>query len=121
MQLRKEGIKLMGIFDRKKTNATADNLMALIDEPAEPETLDQNAVLSYLTDLSDDDYKKLCKVAEVYRKADKQANEIMGKVTGAEHIEVRIVPKENDPGFIDTADEKLKQTKGTTENAKTTK
>lgn len=111
----------MGFFDRKKQTAASETVMALIDEPAEPEALDQNAVLSYLTDLSDDEYKKLCKVAEVYRKADKQANEIMGKVTDGERIEVRVVAKPADDTFIETDTQVTKKTKGTTENAKTTK
>lgn len=92
--------------------------MALINEPAEPETLDQNAVLSYLTDLSDDDYKKLIKVADVYRTADKKANEIMDKVPDGDKVEVRIIPANS--GSTDLSFEETEE-KGTTENAKTTK
>lgn len=119
MQLKIRGI--MGIFDRKKPNAATDEIMALIDEPAEPETLDQNAVLAYLTELSDEEYKKLCKVADVYRAADKRANDIMGKTVDGEKIDVRIVEKAADDSFIQTDTQVPKKTKGTTDNAKTTK
>lgn len=110
----------MSLFKREKP-AVADDLMALIDEPAEPETLDQNAVLGYLTELDDEEYKKLCKVADVYRKADKDANKIMGKVTDGDKIDVRIVEKPADDSFIETDTQVTKKTKGKTENAKTTK
>lgn len=111
----------MGIFDRKKQSTAADDTFALIDEAPEPAALDQNAVLSYLTDLSDEEYKKLCKVADVYRTADKKANEIMDKVPDGERVEVRIVEKPADDSFIETDTQVTKKTKGTTTNASKTK
>lgn len=111
----------MGIFDRKKQSTVADDAFALIDETPEPVALDQQAVLSYLTDLSDEDYKKLIKVADVYRTADKKANEIMDKVPDGERVEVRIVEKPADDSFIETDTQVTKKTKGTAQNAKSTK
>lgn len=113
MQIMKVGN--MGLFSKKfvgpnKLSRTApgfeQNLLAEIDE--EPAAIDKNAVLDFMVEQSEEEYKKLIKVADVYRAADKKANEIMGKQTDGERVEVRIVPKPADDDFIETDTQKGK-------------
>lgn len=65
---------LMKLFSNSKQPAAT--LVSELDEQL-PE-VNHNTVLDYMLELSDEDYDKLLKVAAVYRKANKQAAEIMG-------------------------------------------
>ena len=106
----------MDFFKRNKKPTETESLMAMIDEPTESE-INHNTVLDYTVALEDDEFKKLIKVAEVYRMANKKADDILGvKPVDGEAIEVRIVTKAANDDFIET-----ETTKGKTQNAKTTK
>jgi hypothetical protein len=82
----------------QQRNAVDEAVLSLMDD--EPAAIDNQAVLDYVVDLSDDDYDKLIKVAKVYRDAQKRANDIMGiKVTDGDIIPVRV--ETNDTEFIE--------------------
>lgn len=67
----------MGIFGNKsKADEPLGSLFA--DDDFQPVGVDYNSALDWLTGLSDDDYKKVCTVAEIYRKAEKDAAEALG-------------------------------------------
>ena len=101
MQVTKESISFMGIFNKKTAPASDSSLFDLIDEPAEPE-VNHNSVLDYMVALGEDDYKKLIKVADVYRAANKKADDILGKTTDGEKIEVRVIEKAAGTNFLET-------------------
>ena len=106
----------MGIFERNKKPAADDSIFDLIDEDAEP-AVNHDSVLDYMVQLSDEDYKKLCKVADVYRAANKKADEILGKVADGDKIEVHVKPKDTGSEFLETDN----KAKGNQENVETAK
>lgn len=65
----------MGLFDKKRKELPA---VLRAPEFAAPAVVDYNSVLDWLTGLSDDDYKKVCAVAEIYRKAESDAAAALG-------------------------------------------
>lgn len=85
----------------KKTqprNAVDDAVLSLMDD--EPAAIDNQAVLDYVVDLSDEDYDKLIKVAKIYRDAQKRANDVMGiTATDGDIIPVRV--ETNETAFIE--------------------
>lgn len=69
----------MGIFGNKDKSEKLGSLFddeELVAEAA----VDYNSALDWLTGLSDEDYKKVCTVAEIYRKAQQDAAEALGVV-----------------------------------------
>lgn len=66
----------MGIFGNK--DKALPSLFR--DDELEPQAVavDYNSALDWLTGLSDEDYKKVCTVAEIYRKAQADAAEALG-------------------------------------------
>lgn len=66
----------MGIFGNKDKALPS----VFMDDELEPEApaVDYNSALDWLTGLSDEDYKKVCTVAEIYRKAQSDAAEALG-------------------------------------------
>lgn len=66
----------MGIFSNKDKALPS----LFTDDELEPEAVavDYNSALDWLTGLSDEDYKKVCTVTEIYRKAQQEAAEALG-------------------------------------------
>ena len=68
----------MGIFGKKKNKEPQVDLINELGEPQEvPATYE--TTIEYLTGLSDEEYERVQKVASIYRKADKDACEALGK------------------------------------------
>lgn len=65
----------MSIFGNKKKAELPP--LVLTDEP-EADPVNYNSVLDYLVGLSNRDYDKLCKVAAIYRTANKDAAKVLG-------------------------------------------
>jgi hypothetical protein len=69
----------MGLFN---TNKRSKVPAFLLDDDERETTNDNeisyNSVLDYLVGLSDDDHDKIFKVSAIYRKANKQASEVLG-------------------------------------------
>jgi len=67
----------VGLFGNK---SKSENLGSLFedDELVTEAAVDYNSALNWLTGLSDEDYKKVCTVAEIYRKAEREAAEALG-------------------------------------------
>lgn len=69
----------MGLFN---TNKRSKVPAFLLDDDERETTTDSeisyNSVLDYLVGLSDDDHDKIFKVSAIYRKANKQASEVLG-------------------------------------------
>lgn len=64
----------MGLFGKDKKV-----LAPLFSESElEPQNADYNTVLDWLQGLSDEDYATVCKIAEIYRKANKDAAAALG-------------------------------------------
>ena len=107
----------MGLFDRKdKTKSVAEVL-----KPEDP--VNYNSVLDYLTGLSPEDYKKMVKSADIYRKANKDVANILDvedkpttqliepKPTDDELDAALDEALENPTAFIETGPESPKPTK----------
>jgi hypothetical protein len=91
-------MKLKLFKNNRQSNALDDSVLSLMDD--EPSEIDNQAVLDYIVDLTDEDYDKLIKVAKVYRDAQKRANDIMGvKAADGDIIPVRV--ETNDTAFIE--------------------
>lgn len=68
----------MGILDNFKRNRT-ERAPVVIPESMKPvDPVNYNSVLDYLVGLSVDDFKKMTKSAEIYRKANKEVAELIG-------------------------------------------
>lgn len=67
----------MGIFNNKDKKPVPS---LFLDDELEPEqvAVDYNGAMDYLIGLSDEDYKKVCTVAEIYRKSQQDAAEALG-------------------------------------------
>lgn len=65
----------MGIFTSKEKPQSVFQVPAF-DEPEA--AVNYNSVLDYLVGLGDDDFEKIKKVANIYRKANKDASEALG-------------------------------------------
>jgi hypothetical protein len=68
---------VVGILDKlgKKRKANPVELPALLAKDANPVNYD--SVLDYLVGLSEEDYKKICKVTGIYREANKKAATVL--------------------------------------------
>lgn len=69
----------MGIFTKNDKRSKVPAFL-LDDERAttDDSEISYNSVLDYLVGLSDDDHDKIFKVSAIYRKANKQASEVLG-------------------------------------------
>ena len=69
----------MGIFTKDKRSKVPAFLLSDEGDQSEPTSeVSYNSVLDYLVGLSDDDHDKIFKVSGIYRKANKQAAEVLG-------------------------------------------
>lgn len=66
----------MGIFGNK--DKALPSLFETDELEQDAPAVDYNSALDWLTGLSDEDYKKVCTVAEIYRKAQAEAAEALG-------------------------------------------
>lgn len=71
---------------------------------AEPAGLGYNEVLDYLVALHDDDYEKLLKVANIYRRAERQVADVLNQAN-TEAPEVAEKPEPKQDGENSEADE----------------
>lgn len=79
INLTNESEQAMSIFGSKKKEPTSPLLMD--DEEVQEqlgEPVNYNTVVDWLVGLSDEDYTKVCKVAEIYRDANVKATEALG-------------------------------------------
>jgi len=67
---------LEGLFGKRKRGATEPVSIPAALQPEDP--VNYNSVLDYLVGLSGDDFKKMTKSAEIYRKANKEVAELIG-------------------------------------------
>lgn len=65
----------MGLFDKKRNELPQ---LFAEEELADEAGVNYNSVLDWLTGLSDDDYKKVCEVAAIYRNANQEAAAALG-------------------------------------------
>ena len=70
----------MGIFTKNEKRSKVPAFLLDDDERAtsSDQEISYNSVLDYLVGLSDDDHDKIFKVSAIYRKANKQASEVLG-------------------------------------------
>lgn len=117
----------MGIFDKKKS----EPLPALIsDEELEESLVNYNTVLDWLVGLSDQDYEKVHKVANIYRNANKDACSVLGvKDEPTTFIndpkdELQTIPPviiDKEPEFLELDEPKSKKVKVTVKSDKKAK
>lgn len=97
----------MGIFN---TNKRSKVPAFLLDDTEQATTSDQeisyNSVLDYLVGLSDDDHDKIFKVSAIYRKANKQASEVLGVEDQAVNT-IGDLPATTDSADDDVSDDEL--------------
>lgn len=67
----------MGIFNNKD-NKPVPSLFLDDELEQEVQPVDYNGAMDYLIGLSDEDYKKVCTVAEIYRKSQQDAAAALG-------------------------------------------
>lgn len=65
----------MGLFEKKRNDLP---LLFSADELTADAIVNYDSVLEWLTGLSDDDYTKVCSVADIYRNANKDAADALG-------------------------------------------
>ena len=92
----------MGLFDRK-AKPSIESIPPVLTTPEDP--VNYNSVLDYLTGLSDGDYKKMTKSAEIYR----AANEKVAAIVGIENEPTTALttPKPSDEEIDDALDDAL--------------
>ena len=90
----------MGIFGNKKQSLPA----FLDDEPIEqPEAVNYNSVVDWLTGLSVEDYAKVIKISEIYREANAKTCGVLGVENGPTTFITEPepeVPEQTDPDKI---------------------
>ena len=64
----------LGLFGKKQPEVPQT---FIVNEAAEASGVDHNNVLDYLLQLKTDEYEKLLKLTEIYRKANKEAGELI--------------------------------------------
>lgn len=68
----------MGILDKFRSKGEAHPLPQIPAAMQPEDPVNYNSVLDYLVGLSDDDYKKMTRSAEIYRKANKDVAKVIG-------------------------------------------
>ena len=66
----------MGIFRKKRSSA--EEVAKEIDEQLEQPVSEYDTALDFMVGLSDQEYKKLHEVADIYRAANKKASKVLG-------------------------------------------
>lgn len=76
MQIKKAGY--MGLFGNKKKLSAETMAAAALADFEQEVVVNYDSVVDWLVGLSDEDYSKVCKVADVYRKAHTDAAGVLG-------------------------------------------
>lgn len=81
----------MSLFFKDSIENVQPNINSTAPEPA---SIGYNEVLDYLVALHDDDYEKLLKVANIYRRAERQVADVLNQAN-TEAPEVAEKPKQD--------------------------
>ena len=83
----------MSLFFKDSIENVQPNVSGIAPEPA---GIGYNEVLDYLVALHDDDYEKLLKVANIYRRAERQVADVLNQAnTEAPEIAEKPEPKQD--------------------------
>ena len=110
----------MSLFFKDSIENVQPNINSTAPEPA---SIGYNEVLDYLVALHDDDYEKLLKVANIYRRAERQVADVLNQAS-ADTPEATEKPEPKQDGENSEADEIIDsfletdeaETKGDTNN-----
>lgn len=92
----------MSLFFKDSIENVQPNINSTAPEPA---SIGYNEVLDYLVALHDDDYEKLLKVANIYRRAERQVADVLNQTnTEAPEVTEKPAPKQ-DGANSEVADE----------------
>lgn len=91
----------MSLFFKDSIENVQPNINSIAPEPA---GIGYNEVLDYLVALHDDDYEKLLKVANIYRRAERQVADVLNQAN-TEAPEVAEKPEPKQDGENSEADE----------------
>lgn len=91
----------MSLFFKDSIENVQPNINSTAPEPA---SIGYNEVLDYLVALHDDDYEKLLKVANIYRRAERQVADVLNQAN-AETPEVAEKPEPKQDSDSSGADE----------------
>lgn len=83
----------MSLFFKDSIENVQPNINSIAPEPA---AIGYNEVLDYLVALHDDDYEKLLKVANIYRRAERQVADVLNQAnTEAPEVAEKPEPKQD--------------------------
>lgn len=91
----------MSLFFKDSIENVQPNVSGIAPEPT---AIGYNEVLDYLVALHDDDYEKLLKVANIYRRAERQVADVLNQAN-TEAPEVAEKPEPKQDGENSEADE----------------
>lgn len=91
----------MSLFFKDSIESVQPNINSIAPEPT---AIGYNEVLDYLVALHDDDYEKLLKVANIYRRAERQVADVLNQAN-TEAPEVTEKPEPKQDGENSEADE----------------
>lgn len=86
----------MSLFFQKSIDSVQPTSSIAASLATEPASIGYNEVLDYLVALHDDDYEKLLKVANIYRRAERQVADVLNQAnTEAPEVAEKPEPKQD--------------------------